>query len=258
MMGEAQERVLTLWDELADFEAGQCEQAAAHVMGALCAQTGAWNATWAGAVRVGGGAADDPLRGWRVAAVQALKPVPPHADEGHFREILKEWDRRAIDPSFLLPMKDVGAFRTYAFRRDLPAGWFETAFFRRHYEAVGTGDAVFVAVPLNQDCESHFGFYAARPFTAGEIALLAFALRGIKWFHRHLMMSNGLLAASAPLTPAERRVLHLLLTKASEKEIARQVEIATSTAHQHVTNVFRKFGVRSRAELMSLWLRSAG
>nr|WP_246441691.1 helix-turn-helix transcriptional regulator [Xanthobacter tagetidis] len=71
-------------------------------------------------------------------------------------------------------------------------------------------------------------------------------------------MSNGLLAASAPLTPAERRVLHLLLTKASEKEIARQVEIATSTAHQHVTNVFRKFGVRSRAELMSLWLRSAG
>lgn len=258
MTGEEQAWVHGLWDEVSDFEASQCERASARLMGALCAATGAWNATWAGAVRIGGAAAGDPLKGWRVASVQALKPVPPHEDEGHFKEILKEWDRREIDPSFLLPMTGVGAFRTYAFRRDLPAGWFESPFFRRYYEAVGTRDAVFVAFPLNQDCESHFGFYAGRPFTPGEIALLAYALRGIKWFHRHLMMSSGLLAASAPLTPAERRVLQLLLTKASEKEIARQAEIATSTAHQHVTSIFRKFAVRSRAELMSLWLKSLG
>jgi DNA-binding CsgD family transcriptional regulator len=258
MIADVQARVFALWDDLSEFEAGQCEPAAAHLMDALCAATGAWNATWAGAVRVGGAADSDPLRGWRVAAVQALKAVAPHRDEGHFKEILKEWERREIDPSFLLPMRDVGAFRTYAFRRDLPADWFETSFYRRHYEAVGTRDAVFVAFPLNQDCESHFGFYADRPFSPDAIALLGYALRGIKWFHRHLMMGSGLLAASAPLTPAERRVLQLLLTKASEKEIARQAEIATSTAHQHVTSIFRKFGVRSRAELMSLWLRRAG
>ncbi|MCB4771918.1 helix-turn-helix transcriptional regulator [Ancylobacter sp. Lp-2] len=258
MSPESQEWIHRLWDQVSDVEAGQWTQAVAHLMAELAADVGAWNATWAGAIRVDGGAADDPLQGWRVAAVQALRPVEPLPEEGHFKEILKIWDRREIDPSFLLPLRDVGSFRTYSLRRGLPAAWFETPFFHRHYGSVGTQDAVFVAFPLNRDCESHFGFYAAQAFTEEQIARLAYALRGIKWFHRQLLLGNGLLLASSPLTPTERRVLQLLLTKASEKEIARQIDTAVSTAHQHVTRVFRKFGARSRAELMSLWLRRAG
>lgn len=254
---DPQEHIHRLWDELSDFEASQWMQATTHLMGALSAMAQAWNATWAGAIRVGGASADDPLQGWRVAAMQALRPVEPHPNEGHFKEILRIWERREVDPSFLLPLRNVGTFRTYSFRRELPAEWFDTPFFRRHYGSVGTQDAVFVAFPLNQDCESHFGFYSRRPFTDAEIARLAYALRGVKWFHRHLLLGNGLLMASLPLTPTERRVLQLLLTKASEKEISRQVDMALSTAHQHVTRIFRKFGVRSRAELMSLWLNHA-
>lgn len=248
------EAVHRIWDELSDFEVPQSAKAAAHLMDALSAACGAWNATWAGAIRLQDETGTDPLQGWRVGAVQALHPVEPHPDEQHFRDILEVWDRREIDPSFLLPLKDVGTYRTYSFRRELPEEWFASPFYRRHYEAVGTHDAVFVAFPLNADCESHFGFYSRRTFTDAEIAQLAYALRGIKWFHRTLLMASGLLMASAPLTPGERRVLQLLLTKASEKEIARQTGIAPSTAHQHVTRIFRKFGVRSRAELMSLWL----
>jgi DNA-binding CsgD family transcriptional regulator len=56
------------------------------------------------------------------------------------------------------------------------------------------------------------------------------------------------------LTPTERKVLKQLLTKASEKNIAAELGLAVSTTHQHVVALFRKFGVRSRAELMSLWL----
>ena len=111
-----------------------------------------------------------------------------------------------------------------------------------------------MAFPLNAGCESHFGFYSKRPFTQDEIACAAYALRGIKWFHHQLLLGNGLLVASQPLTPTERRVLQLLLTKASEKDISRQLEIALSTAHEHITRIFRKYGVRSRAELMTLWL----
>lgn len=247
-----------LWDDLSDFEASQSTRAAAHLMQTLCETAQAWNATWAGAIRVDPGVANDPLRGWRVGAVQALHPVEPHPDETHFKEVLRIWDRREIDPSFLLPLRGVGTFRTYSFRRELPPEWFDSPFFHRHYGSVGTQDAVFVAFPLNQDCESHFGFYSHRTFSDAEIAHLAYALRGIKWFHRQLMLGSGLLTASLPLTPTERKVLHLLLTKASEKEIGRQVDMATSTAHQHVTSIFRKFGVRSRAELMSLWLNRAG
>ncbi|WP_454916583.1 response regulator transcription factor [Xanthobacter sediminis] len=254
---DSQEQIHRLWDALSDFDASQWAQAAAHLMTALCEVSQSWNATWAGAIR-GGGGAGDPLQGWRVAAVQALRPVEPKPDEGHFKDILRIWDRGEIDPSFLLPLKGAGTFRTYSLRRELPEDWFASPFFHRHYGSVGTQDAVFVAFPLNQDCESHFGFYSTRAFADEEIAHLARALRGIKWFHRHLMLGNGLLVASAPLTPTERRVLQLLLTKASEKEISREMEMAVSTAHQHVTRIFRKFGVRSRAELMSLWLNRAG
>jgi DNA-binding CsgD family transcriptional regulator len=258
MDAASEERINRLWDELSDFEANQPEQAAAHLMASLCDIVGAWNATWAGAMRVDPSWVDDPLQGWRVADVQALHPVAPYSDEGHFKEILKKWDRREVDPSFLLPIRGVGRFRTYSFRRELPPDWFSSRFYRSYYGSVGTHDAVFVAFPINQDCESHFGFYSRKTFTDEEIALTASALRGIKWFHRHLMLSRGLVIASAPLTPTERSVLRLLLTESSEKHIARQVGIAASTAHQHILTIYRKFGVRSRAGLMSLWLKRAG
>ena len=118
----------------------------------------------------------------------------------------------------------------------------------------GTVDSLWVGFPINSDAESHFGFYARKVFTDGDYELLAYALRGIKWFHRQLMLTSGPLVARSPLTPTERKVLGLLLTKASEKQIADQLGLAASTTHQHVVALFRKFGVRSRAGLMSLWL----
>lgn len=248
------EPVHRLWDELSDFEAGRSEDAARRLMSFLAEMGGGWNATWAGAIRMSCEASDDPLQGWRVAAMKALQPAPSRSTDCHFKDILKVWDRREIDPSFLLPMQGVGRFRTYAFRRDLPADWFDAPFYRERYEAVGICDAAFVAFPLNPDCESHFGVYSREPIGEATIAALAYALRGIKWFHRQLMLSHGLLLASTPLTPTEQRVLQLLLTSASEKRIAHQLGLADSTTHQHVVAIFRKFSVRSRAALMSLWL----
>ncbi len=248
------EDIHAVWDRLTDFEAGGTAQAAIHLMSFLCEQGRAWNATWAGAVRVSTSAGDDPLQGWRVAAMTSLHPVPPHPDDEHFRDILQLWDQRKIDPSFLLPLKGVGTYRTYSFRRELPAEWFETPFYKANYGAIGTHDAVFVAFPLNGEAESHFGFYSRQTFTDDEIARLSYALRGIKWFHRHLMLSHGLLTASSPLTPSERKVLQVLLTDATEKRIADELGMAASTVHQYVVSIYRKFGVRSRAGLMSLWL----
>lgn len=257
MNTDIQERIHALWDQLSDFDANQSDQAASHLMQFLCTEVKAWNATWGGAICMAGEHEGDPLQGWRVAAMKSLQPVPPHPDETHFKEILRRWDRREIDPSFLLPMRAVGTFRSYSFRRELPPAWFESPFYQAFYEGVGTHDAVFIAFPLNSDAESHFGFYSRQGFTDADIALLNYALRGIKWFHRQQMLSHGLLLASAPLTPTERKVLQLLLTKASEKQIAEQVGLAVSTVHQHVVSLFRKFGVRSRAGLMSVWLTRA-
>lgn len=252
--------ILRIWDELSDSAASDAKRTVGGLLEALCAISGASNATWAGAVRVGQKGGSDPLEGWRVAAMQAPAPAAPSRPvaeedpERRFRKILKKWDRREIDESFLLPLRGVGTFRTYGFRRDLPAAWFSSPFYRTYYEAVGTHDAVFVAFPLNHDCESHFGFYAATTFPEGAIARLATTLRAVKWFHRRLLLSHGLLVASSPLTPTEREVLGRLLAGGAEKEIALNRGIAASTVHQHVLGIYRKFGVGSRAELMALWL----
>ena len=257
LKADLEREIHTLWDELADFKASESERALDRLMRFLARLGGVWNVTWAGAIRMRDEAAGDPLLGWRVAQVKSMRPVPAEADEPHFSEILREWDRREIDSSFLLPMRDLGTFRTYSLRRDLPAEWFETPFYRQHYGSAGVGDAAFVAFPMNRDCESHFGFYSPEPILEETIARLAYALRGIKWFHRQLMLAHGLLLASAPLTAAEQKVLQLLLTDAAEKRIADQLGLAASTTHQYVVAIYRKFGVRSRAALMSQWLGPA-
>lgn len=61
--------------------------------------------------------------------------------------------------------------------------------------------------------------------------------------------------APTPLSPQERRVLELLLTDAAEREIAASMGLAESTLHSYVASIFRKFGVRGRKGLMSLWLQ---
>jgi DNA-binding CsgD family transcriptional regulator len=253
----SREDIHRLWDELADFGADCCAEAAAHLMKSLSERGGAWNATWAGGTRLDGGAADDPLKGWRVSAIQALYPIAPYPDEGHFWEVVKPWEKRQIDPSYLLPMRGLGTFRTYSLRRDLPESWFDSPFYQRHYGSVGTYDAVWIGFPLNEDCESHFAFYSRERMTDAAITLFAETLRGIKWFHRNLLLSHGLLVACAPLAQAERRVLRLLLTDATEKQMASQLNLTPATVHQYVIGIYRKFGVRSRPALMRLWLSSA-
>ena len=57
------------------------------------------------------------------------------------------------------------------------------------------------------------------------------------------MLHHGLLIASAPLTPMERRLMSLLLTARVEKVIANEL----ATTHTYITSLFRKFGVSGRS-----------
>ena len=45
-----------------------------------------------------------------------------------------------------------------------------------------------------------------------------------------------------------------LLTDWSEKNIADDLGQKLDTTHKHVVSIYRKFNVKSRAGLMSLWL----
>ena len=213
MNPELQERIILLWDELADMDAARFDAAADRLMTGLCEVMEAQNAVWIGRVRLSEAMPDDPVKGWRSPVVRYLHPTRP----------LKDMDR-------------------------VPT---------QYLDRVGMDDTLYAAFPINEDAESVFGLFRemGQPrFTSDERDTLAYALRGLKWFHRQLMLSHGLLIASQPLTPVERRVLQLLLARASKKDIGGSLGLTANSVHQYVVSVFRKFGVNSRAALMSLWL----
>jgi|AGTN01.1.fsa_nt_gi Bacterial regulatory proteins, luxR family. len=253
------EAVARLWDELADHEAAQSAGACRHLMAALCGMTGAWNAGWVASVRTADDPAD-PLRGWRIGAVEYLHHEPLNA--AAVAEMKARWARREVDPLSLHSLRGAGeTFRAFTLRRAMAPDWFQAPYYTLLYEGRRVHDVITVVFPLNRDAESAFVLHAGPergPFTPEETALAARALRGLKWFHRRLMLGHGLLVASAPLTPAERRVLAELLTEATEKDIAQRLGLTFPTTHQYVVGLYRKFGVKGRAGLMSLWLNRAG
>jgi NarL family two-component system response regulator YdfI len=58
------------------------------------------------------------------------------------------------------------------------------------------------------------------------------------------------------LSKREREVLELLAQGAANKEIAAQLYIAERTVKAHVTSIFNKLGVNSRAEAVAVAMRS--
>ena len=54
------------------------------------------------------------------------------------------------------------------------------------------------------------------------------------------------------LSPAERRVIALLVAGRTNKEIAAELDVVEQTVKNTLTSVYRKVGVRNRTELVRL------
>jgi len=67
----------------------------------------------------------------------------------------------------------------------------------------------------------------------------------------------GLAPVGAPaVTPREREVLDLLAEGLANRAVAERLGISTRTAQKHVENLFKKFNVHERAELIGFATRS--
>ena len=53
------------------------------------------------------------------------------------------------------------------------------------------------------------------------------------------------------LSPRLRQTLSCLLEGDSEKQVAGRLGLSRATVHQYVTSLYRRFGVQSRAQLLS-------
>lgn len=251
---ELRDRIHLLWDSLADFDAAQVDDALDHLMRSLCTLVDAQNADWIGVVRLAE-TRSDPAGGWRPPVVRFLHPTEKLL--AAVREQTRRMDQRFTNDAAARIVAQSGRFRACRLCDVVPREWFASDVYRAYYSDCDRDDAIYVAFPVNADAESYFGVFRAHgqpPFTAQERDTLAYALRGIKWFHRQLLLSHGLLVAGTPLTEVERRVLQGLLGGLAEKQIAAELGQSYHTTHGYVSGIYRKFAVNNRPALMALWL----
>ena len=250
---ELQERIHILWDELAAFEAAQGDVALLHLLSTVAGMVGADNAYWFGAVRIVD-AGSDPLLGWRPRGIQYLKPLPN--DVTFTRERVRSIDRGAVDESTVAQARLAGTYRATRLCDLVSADWFRSAAYQDYLDR-GVHDSLTVGAPVSTMAEGYYGFLRMRagdPFTEADRDVALYAMRGLTWFHRQVLLGHGLLVARSPLSPIERRVLALLLTEQSEKVIASTLGVSPASLHTYVRDVIRKFGVSGRKGLIGLWL----
>ena len=60
------------------------------------------------------------------------------------------------------------------------------------------------------------------------------------------------------LTAREREVLNLLARGMSNRDIAEELVITNKTVKNHLSRIYEKIGVHSRAEAIALWLGVGG
>lgn len=254
---EVVERIHCLWDDLAGYGASQVDSAVEHLLSVVASIVDAENAYWFATVRLTENDGD-PLLGWRPRAIRYLRPLPN--DATFTRDRIRSINRGAVDESTIAQARLAGTYRANRFRDLVSAEWFEGPFYQG-YLGRGVHDSLVVGVPVSSMAEGYYGFLRMRPddpFTDLQRHTALYAMRGLGWFHRQVLLAHGLLIATTPLSPMERRVLAHLLTDRPEKQIASALGISASSLHTYVRDVVRKFGVNGRKGLTALWLGGQG
>lgn len=255
---ELPQSVYSFWDELSDSPLEESRRSLDLLFSRVAEWIGADNAFWFGTARVrdARNAKKDSLHGWRLRAAERWLPRTEECQD-LVRKILAHMER---DPgtSTREIIRQAGSFRSYRLRDGFIdfKEYRKTPHYEMYFKQAGVTDRIWCVFPVNRDTESLFCFdriNQRRHFTEAHEMLVAQALRGIKWYHRQLLLNHGLLVGDTALSPAHRRLLLQLLSGKSEKQIADVLGLRRATTHKYVTDVYRSFNVNSRVELMTLW-----
>lgn len=261
---ESADRIFSIWDELQGFPAEQTGEALQQLGTRLRKILRADDLKWVAAVRVldGEKAMADRLDGWRLRALFAVKPLT-----AEYLDFNGWWFQKPEKLTAAFPVghaafkliEGFGKFQCHLMRDGwIPWAEFRTSeHYRTHYTNRNVTDRMWLSYPLADGAESLFLIdrHGKTPhFTKDDLHMATTVVRGIGWFHRRLLLSQGLLVSVNPLTPVERKILQKLLTSMSEKEIATSVRQNVSTTHKYIKKIFAHFGVNGRAGLMAFWL----
>lgn len=250
-----QEQIHQIWDDLAEKPASDVVGNIYYLLLRIRELIEAKHAGWIAGLRMEDTEAD-PTRGWRVVANNVCDPLPD-SEEAHNRN-MRNMERGATLENTRIMISEAGRFRSYLLSDLIPRDPAKpSAEYRREWLDRGLLDSLFVVAPVTDVAEVYFGFYRMldqAPFTREELQLTENVLRSLAWFHRQVLLGYGLLVIDAPLTETEQKVLRLLLSDRTERQIAETLGQSQLTTHHHVKNIYRKYGVHSRAGLSALWL----
>lgn len=256
----AQEQVHELWDNLVSFPISEAEDALKLLLSSISSLINADHGYWLSSIRLDDvDDTIDSLRGWRVGPAYFYKELPIDNEiyESAKRN-MNAGDMNAISEVAIKHTERAGEFRSVLLRELVSPAFFDSIHYKIYYQSRNVTDALFISMPINQDLEMHFCFNRigdVAQFNKQDVATAAYALRGLRWFYSQLALSHGLVIAEKPLTHTERKVMHLLLSELTEKQISDSLGQKSATTHNHVKSIYRKFNVNSRAALMALWLK---
>ena len=84
------------------------------------------------------------------------------------------------------------------------------------------------------------------------------ALLWVRTADAELARVGGRPSRARELTPTERRVAELVVAGRSNKEVAAALFVTVSTVEAHLSRIYAKFGVRSRAQLAARGVAEQG
>lgn len=214
--------------------------------------------TWLAGVKVSAQVDDDPLMGWRPLSVHRLREIGDRDSNSVMAEMMELMGEGQVDPQTRAIVALAGRTRA-CLRKQLVKDkeWYSSYLYQKFLHPRNIKDRLVGAATVSPYLESYVFFDRddkAPPFSEDDRLIVEAALQLTSRFHAALMRSYGYGDRIAPLTMRERSVLLMLLGGDAEKVIAHKFGLSPKTLHNHVTSIFRKFGVKSRSELMSLWI----
>ncbi|HEY8514726.1 MAG TPA: LuxR C-terminal-related transcriptional regulator [Candidatus Binatia bacterium] len=246
----------SLVGEVGELSFADVDATVRHLLERTCELIGASDALLSFGVRSTAVADDDPLGGWR--GTFALR-YGPNAERD--ARILDEWYHHLPnlpqDHAIVTLARTAGASRAFLEPDLTPGSRLQQRRVRELLRECRIRDRIVGGRPIGGGLELLFGAYrrdGTPCFSDEERDLVRGILASIPDVARRLALACGVFSCGERLTPREGQVLQHLLSGLAEKEIAYELGLGARTLHHHVTALYRKLGVRSRAELMALFL----
>lgn len=199
---------------------------------------------------------DDKLLGYRPVLHKSYGPDHRRLD-GLADNWMAHEPNFVEDPVIRKVVQNHGRRRTDIQRQTVDKRTFEGSSLRRLFNISEVEDRIGSTLPIMNGFEVTFGFdraFGSGVFREYDRLTIATIIGGVMPLTRAYLRSYGVMPGQTSLSGRQREVLRYLLGPLSEKEIADRLDLSTGYLHQVVVQVFRRLGVRSRAELMALWI----